>query len=108
MLSVDTRLSNTFSKGKRGPWHVFPLTIGAYSIENFKEAHAKAKQINGFCFIDLGTQNYEPGGIATSHYKEVGFGWAYKHEKKLKEDKVKKFYNASTALGQNEKQGEQE
>lgn len=84
---------------------MFPLIIGIYTLENFKEAEAEAEDLNGFFFADLRFWKYDLNGISSTHYKEIGFGWSYAHFKYGDEDKIKNFYNDSKEIGQNEQQG---
>lgn len=103
---LTSRLSKTIEKGKKGPCHVFPLTIGVHSLENFKEAEAKVEEIKGFYFVDLSLRKYDPKGVVAVHFKAVGFGWSYRHFKGYEEDIIKKLYNPSREFGMNEKQEE--
>lgn len=85
---VTTRLSKTLLKGKKGPWDLFPLTIGEFYHENFTESKVEDKEIKGFCFINMAIQKYDPRDIVVMHYKAIGFGWSYIHDQKNEEDKV--------------------
>ena len=40
--------SKVLTKGKKKPWPTLPLTIGAYTIKDFREVEAKAEQMKGF------------------------------------------------------------
>lgn len=68
-------LSKTLLKGNKGLWSVFPLIIGAYTIQNFKEA----EDLNIFHFNELAFHRCDPRGIASTHCKSIGFGWPYVH-----------------------------
>lgn len=48
---LTTGLCIKFVKGKKGQCPMFPLTIGAYTLENFKEAEAKYEDLNGFIYL---------------------------------------------------------
>lgn len=67
---------------------MFPLLIGAFSLENLNEAKVESKEIIFFYFIDLSLSKYDPKGVVQTHCKEIGFEWYYRNYKGYDEDKV--------------------
>jgi len=81
--------SKILNKGKKKPWPAFPLTIGAYMVENFKQVEAKADALKGSLFVILNYRTYDLEKIVAAHCKKEKFSWSYSHTQKDIEDRVR-------------------
>ena len=45
---MTSGFSKVLAKGKKKSWPTLPLTIGAYTVKDFREAEAEVEQIKGF------------------------------------------------------------
>lgn len=50
---MTSSFSKFLTKGKKNPRPTLPLTIGAYTVKDFREVEAKAEQLRGFFLLPL-------------------------------------------------------
>lgn len=96
--------SKTLRKGKKKPWPTFPLIIRAYTVENFKEVEAEAKEVKRYHFVTLNPCAYDPERVVAAHCKRANFNWLYPHYKHAHEDKIKDWYHVARELSPSEQQ----
>lgn len=84
--------SKVLTKGKKDPWITMPLIINAYTMKDFREVEAEAKQVRGFFLPPASYRTYVPERIIPAHYKRAKFKWIYQHTDFLAEDRVKNWY----------------
>ena len=71
--------SKTLNKNKKKPWPTLPLTIGAYTVKEFKEVEAEVEDIKGSHFLTFAHRSYDLERIVPTHYKQAKFNWNYQH-----------------------------
>ena len=52
-FQMTSGFSNVLSKGKKKPWPALPLTIGAYTVKDFREVGTQGEEIKGYHFRSL-------------------------------------------------------
>ena len=62
---------------QKKPWPTLPLTIGAYTVKDFKEVESEVECLKGFHFLNLSFQFYDPKRIVPAHCKRDKFNWTY-------------------------------
>ena len=70
---MTSGLSNVLSKGKKKPWPSLPLTIGAYTVKDFREVGAQGEEVKGYHFRNLDYRTYDPVRIVPEHCKRAKF-----------------------------------
>ena len=69
--------SNVLSKGKKKPWPMLPLTIGACPVKDFKEVVAEGEEMKSYHLGALEHRTYDPERIVPEHCKKAKFKWNY-------------------------------
>lgn len=82
----------------------FPLTIGAYVVEKFKQVEVKAKELEGSHFVTLNYRTYDPEKVVAAYCKKAKFSWSYTHTRKNLEDGIRNWYNSTREINPIEQQ----
>lgn len=61
------------NKGTKKPWPHFPLTIGVYVVEKFKQVEAESEELEGIHFMTLNYRTYDPKKVIAAHCKKEKF-----------------------------------
>ena len=81
------------TKGKKKPWPSLPLTIGAYTVKDFRAVEAEAEQIKVYHLTPMSRRTYDPNGVIPEHCKRAKFKWMYNHTPCAHEDDFRNWYN---------------
>ena len=71
---------SSLHKSKKGLWPSFPLSIGVYQIENFKQAKEEVSILSPFRLSEVTFQRHDPQGKLKEYLQQIGFTWSYAHE----------------------------
>ena len=83
-------------------WPTLPLTIGAYTIKDFREVEAEAEEMKSYHLGALDHRTYDPERIVPDHCKRAKFKWNYQHTECPGEDERRNWYNANRKLAPGE------
>ena len=102
--------SKVLTKGKKKPWPTLSLTIGAYTVKDFREVEEEAEHIRGFCLPPLAHHTYDPERIIPTHCKRAKFKWSYQHTDCPTEYRIRNWYgkDREAAPAESSDQEEQE
>ena len=89
-FQMSSGFSSVLSKGKKKPWPALPLTIGAYTVKNFREVGAEAEEIKSYHLRTLEYRTYDPERIVPEHCKKAKFKWNYQHVERPEEGERRK------------------
>lgn len=95
---MSSSFSRVLSKGKKKPWPTLPLTIGAYTIKDFREVEVEAEEMKSYHLGALEHWTYDPERIVPDHCKRAKFKWNYQHTERPGEDDRRNWYNADRQL----------
>ena len=90
--------SNILSKGKKKPWPTLPLTIGAFTVKDFREVIAEAEAMRIYQLGALEHRTYDAERIVPEHCRRANLKWTYQHLERPTEDERKNWYNAERQL----------
>ena len=76
---MTSGFSKVPTKGKKKPWPTVPLTIGTYTVRDFKQLEIEAEETKGFHFPPLTHRSYDPERIVPAHCKRDKLKWNYQH-----------------------------
>ena len=90
--------SSILSKGKKKPWPTLPLTIGAFTVKDFREVTAEAEAMRSYQLGALEHRTYDPEKIVPEHFRRANFKWTYQHLERPAEDERRNWYNAKRKI----------
>ena len=89
---MTSGFSKVHTKGKKNPWPTLPLTIGTFTVRDFKEVEVEAEETKGFHFPPLAHRSYGPERIIPAHWKRAKLKWKYQHIEWPIEEQTKNWY----------------
>ena len=95
---MTSGFSKVLNKGKKKSWPTLPLTIGAYTVKDFREVEADTEKIKGFYMRPLDHRKYDTERIVPDHCKQAKFKWSYQHTECPCEDEKRNWYNTDREL----------
>ena len=91
---MTSGFSKVLTKGKKNLWPTLPLTIGAYTVKDFREVQVEVEEMRGFYLGPLDHRTYDPERIVPDHCKWAKLKWSYQHTENPYEDEKRNWYNA--------------